>query len=212
MRDTVKVDMNATLLVPGRTDKPPQGAEVPSVGEEEEEERQRQEAEERIRREEREKEQERERQRQEAERQQRLERERAEEHRRREEARRAESEAAEKRAAEEDARRVAEEAAQREARERRATEERAQREAQEKVNTFLRVRGFKGIALPQKKCFSTRYALHAAAEENSAELVRALLACGADKRARNSSGKTALEVAQRLNKKGSHSAVVAALA
>merc|ERR1712039_840597 len=87
-------------------------------------------------------------------------------------------------------------------------------EAKKNVETFLRARGFsKGIAAPKKNFMKTSYALHVAVEENSVEMVAALLRCGADKSAKNSAGLTPLALAQKLDKKKhGHSAVLAALA
>jgi len=88
-------------------------------------------------------------------------------------------------------------------------------EAKEKANTFLKARGFtKGIASAKKSCMKTSYPLHVAVEENSAEMVVALLKSGADKAAKNSSGLTPLALAQKLDKKrkGAYAAVLAALA
>jgi len=154
-----------------------------------------------------------------AEEQERIERERAKENDRiaREEQERSmrELEAQERAAAEEAALR-----AQREEEERARRAEQARlsaelEEAKEKANTFLKARGFtKGIASAKKSCMKTSYPLHVAVEENSAEMVVALLKSGADKAAKNSSGLTPLALAQKLDKKkkGAYSAVLAALA
>jgi len=158
-----------------------------------------------------------ERRRLEGEEQARLERERAEERERvaREEQERLahEREAQERAAAEEAARRAQQEVEEqaRHEQERLAAE---LEETKQKVATFLKARGFaKGIAAPKKSCMKTSYPLHVAVEENSAEMVAALLKCGADKAAKNSAGLTPLALAQKLaKKKKSYSAVVAALA
>jgi len=83
--------------------------------------------------------------------------------------------------------------------------------AQKQVDTFLRAEGFKSIVAPRKNCCRTSFALHRAVEENDAELVLALLRCGADQTRRNSAGKTPHELAQRRNRKGSHDLILAAL-
>mmetsp|Transcript_45732 Transcript_45732/g.127487 ORF Transcript_45732/g.127487 Transcript_45732/m.127487 type:complete len:212 (+) Transcript_45732:74-709(+) len=89
----------------------------------------------------------------------------------------------------------------------------AEREAAEKkVAIFLRARGFKSISAPRTSCFKTTSALHVAVEENGEDMVRALLLCGADASKKNSAGKTPKEWAQKLNKKGSRSVIVSALA
>merc|ERR1719464_2190575 len=136
----------------------------------------------------------------EAEEQARLERERAEERERivREERERAEREreAQERAAAEEAARRA--QLQEEEEQARRAEEE----EAKKKVETFLKSHGFgKGIEAPKVSCMKSNYSLHVAVEENSAEMVRALLQNGADKTAKNSAGLTPLALAQKLHKK-----------
>jgi len=127
----------------------------------------------------------------------------------REEAELAERAAEEKAAAEAVARQVAEET-------RRLNElqahEKAHTEAQEKVDVFLKARGFKGgISMPRKKCSGSSFPLHTAVQENSLDIVQALLLLGADKAAKNSGKKTPLEVATKLNKKGSHELIIAAL-
>mmetsp|Transcript_29410 Transcript_29410/g.84536 ORF Transcript_29410/g.84536 Transcript_29410/m.84536 type:complete len:234 (-) Transcript_29410:42-743(-) len=88
----------------------------------------------------------------------------------------------------------------------------ARRAAEEKVAAFLATHRFKGISIPRKSCFKSAYPLHVAVEENNLEAVKALLLCGADPSAKNSSGKTPKEWAQKLNKKGSRSTIVSALA
>jgi len=141
---------------------------------------------------------------------QRLERERAEAQARDvqrtlEQAKLAERTAAE-RAAAEAAARTAEEARKR------AAEEKTRKDAQEKVDGFLKTKGFKTIAMPRTSCFTASYPLHVAVQENKADVVSALLLCGADKKVKNASGKTPLEAAEKLRKQGSHAAVLAALA
>lgn len=83
--------------------------------------------------------------------------------------------------------------------------------AQKQVDAFLRAEGFKSIVAPRKNCCRTSFALHRAVEENDAELVLALLRCGADQTRRNSAGQTPHELAQRRNRKGSHELILAAL-
>lgn len=55
---------------------------------------------------------------------------------------------------------------------------------------------------------SETYPLHVAAEQRNATIVEMLLKDGANATLKNSSGKTALQVAQKMNKAGSHDAVV----
>jgi len=127
-----------------------------------------------------------------------------EEQRLREKAELAECEAAERVAAEEATRRAENDR-------KRAAEEQARKEAQEKVDVFLKAKGFKTMSMPRTSCFTASYPLHVAVQENNAGLVSALLLSGADKKVKNSTGKTPLEAAEKLNKKGSHAAVMAAL-
>eukprot|EP00445_Apocalathium_hangoei_P065750 CAMPEP_0204112456 /NCGR_PEP_ID=MMETSP0361-20130328/3064_1 /ASSEMBLY_ACC=CAM_ASM_000343 /TAXON_ID=268821 /ORGANISM="Scrippsiella Hangoei, Strain SHTV-5" /LENGTH=292 /DNA_ID=CAMNT_0051062667 /DNA_START=15 /DNA_END=894 /DNA_ORIENTATION=+ len=158
---------------------------------------------------------------QEAEEQQRLERERAEEQLRLEHQRAAEAQVREEQRLREEAEFAEREAAERVAGEeatrreedgrKRAAEEQLRKEAQEKVDVFLKAKGFKTMSMPRTSCFTASYPLHVAVQENNAGLVSALLLSGADKKVKNSTGKTPLEAAEKLNKKGSHAAVVAAL-
>mmetsp|Transcript_6313 Transcript_6313/g.23710 ORF Transcript_6313/g.23710 Transcript_6313/m.23710 type:complete len:219 (-) Transcript_6313:596-1252(-) len=202
--DTVKVSIGATLLADadaGKASSKHQAADVqpgPVLCQEDEESACR-EAEELSLREE---EQERQRQREEerhrlAEEQQRWQRERTE---------------AQAREEEEERHRVGSKAelAQRQAAE--AAARRAEEEAKKKVEVFLKARGFKTMVMPRTTCFKATYPLHVAVQENSADVVSAFLLCGTDKKVKNSSDKTPLEVAQKLNNKGSHQAVIAALA
>mmetsp|Transcript_58528 Transcript_58528/g.153259 ORF Transcript_58528/g.153259 Transcript_58528/m.153259 type:complete len:233 (+) Transcript_58528:82-780(+) len=216
--DTVKVSIGATLLADadaGKASSKHQAADVQHgpVLCQEYEESARREAEELSLREEQQ-EQERRRQREEerhrlAEEQQRWQRERTEAQAREEEEERhrlgSEAELSQRLAAEAAARRAEEER-------QRTAEEKAHKEAKKKVEVFLKARGFKTMVMPRTTCFKATYPLHVAVQENSADVVSAFLLCGADKKVKNSSGKTPLEVAQKLNNKGSHQAVIAALA
>jgi len=206
--DTVKVNVGVTLLADAagaaQTSPKHQAAEEQLLCQEEgvkeceQEDRRLQEAEEQQRLE-----------RERAEEQFRLERERAveaqmEEQRLRENAELAEREAAESVAGAEATRRAEDER-------KRAAEEQARKEAQEKVDLFLKAKGFKTMSMPRTSCFTASYPLHVAVQENNAGLVSALLLSGADKKVKNSTGKTPLEAAEKLNKKGSHAAVMSAL-
>mmetsp|Transcript_71320 Transcript_71320/g.149077 ORF Transcript_71320/g.149077 Transcript_71320/m.149077 type:complete len:217 (+) Transcript_71320:95-745(+) len=93
----------------------------------------------------------------------------------------------------------------------RQAEAKSLQEAQEVVNKFVKAKGFKGATTPKTSMMKTTYPIHVAASEKKAEVVIALLRCGADKTTKNSAGRTALELAQKLNNKGSHDAVIAAL-
>merc|ERR1712021_226867 len=84
-------------------------------------------------------------------------------------------------------------------------------DAQKTVDEFLKQKRFKGITVVRKGiCGVPTLALHSAIEDGEVELVRALLLCGADPE-QKSSGKSAMQVAERCNKKGSHDLVVTAL-
>jgi len=84
-------------------------------------------------------------------------------------------------------------------------------DAQRMVDEFLKLRRFSAIRVPRKGiCGVPTLALHSAIEDGEVELVRALLLCGADPE-QKASGKSAMQVAERCNKKGSHDLVVTAL-
>lgn len=84
--------------------------------------------------------------------------------------------------------------------------------AQKAVDAFLKARGFKQLTAPRKAvCGSAVYPIHQAVEENNAELVKAMVRCGADLQQKNASKKTPLEFASKCNKNGSHDLVVKAL-
>merc|ERR1719387_3089974 len=101
---------------------------------------------------------------------------------------------------------------EREARER-AEEEarRARKERQdaEKVAAFLRAKGFNGVTTGRRKMLKTSYPLHAAVADKDAEMIALLLQAGADPAQKNSSGVTPEQQAVKLNKNGSHEAVLA---
>merc|ERR1712238_418340 len=79
------------------------------------------------------------------------------------------------------------------------------------VDEFLKQKRFKGITVIRKGiCGVPTLPLHTAIEDGEVELVRALLLCGADPE-QKASGKSAMQVAERCNKKGSHDLVVTAL-
>merc|ERR1712238_299168 len=84
-------------------------------------------------------------------------------------------------------------------------------DAQKTVDEFLKQKRFKGIAVIRKGiCGVPTLPLHTAIEDGEVELVQALLRCGADPE-QKASGKSAMQVAERCNKKGSHDLVVTAL-
>mmetsp|Transcript_37653 Transcript_37653/g.120028 ORF Transcript_37653/g.120028 Transcript_37653/m.120028 type:complete len:181 (-) Transcript_37653:25-567(-) len=109
----------------------------------------------------------------------------------------------------------ADEAASRDAREHARWE-------REEVAAFLKVHGFAHVQAKQKKWLRyyyplhvlveettprSFYPLHVAVEENNAEALSYLLRAGADKSQKDSSGRTAVMLAQKRDKKGSHEQV-----
>jgi len=89
-----------------------------------------------------------------------------------------------------------------------------ERQAQERktaVTAFFKKFGFTGVNNPKKSLMSSSYALHKAAEIADDKLVATLLLEGASLAQKNSSGKTAAQVAEKLNKKGSHAKVLEVL-
>jgi hypothetical protein len=87
----------------------------------------------------------------------------------------------------------------------------AEQKRKETVGKFLTQYKFKGVATPKRSIFSTTYPIHRAAEIGNPELVQLLIQEGADPLQKNSGGKTAVQVAQKKDKKGSHYLVVQAL-
>jgi len=81
-----------------------------------------------------------------------------------------------------------------------------------KVQDFLLAEGFKSVSAPRRKCCRTTFALHRAVEENDVEIVRALLDSKADRSQKNSRGETPYKLAERLDRQGSHTLVLKALA
>lgn len=142
-----------------------------------------------------------------------------EERRRREaeEARRREEEDRKRKQAEAEAARQREEEARREElrrrEEARQEQEKRQKQAADraKVDAWLKKNGFSGATDKKKGMFSSSYPLHTAAKSNDAEMVSLLIGFGADPQAKNSSGQTAMQLAQKSDKKGSHTAVMRAL-
>jgi len=131
---------------------------------------------------------------------------RLEEQQAREEAERLE----ERRAAEERARLEREEKARRDEAERQARLK-EERERQEALDAFCQQHGFADVSAPRrsKGVFSatTTYPLHRAAELNDARVVGLLLKAGVDAGQKNSAGKTAAQVAQKKDQRGSHQEV-----
>merc|ERR1712070_44358 len=103
---------------------------------------------------------------------------------------------------------------EREARERAEEEARRARKEQqnaEKVAGFLKSKGFSSVAAGRRKMLKTSYPLHVAVADKDAEMVELLLEAGADPAQKNSSSATPEQQALKLNKNGSHDAVLAKL-
>jgi len=82
------------------------------------------------------------------------------------------------------------------------------KQAEKAASTFVRERGFSGISFPRRRGLSIVFPLHCAVEENRPAMVWALLLAGADRSCKNSFGKTALDIANKLNSHGSHDEIV----
>jgi len=77
------------------------------------------------------------------------------------------------------------------------------------LRQFLRKHGFAGVNEPRRvRLLWTSYPLHLAVEANDLRVVEVLLAEGADVSRRDSSGRTAAQVAQRRNKRGERSTML----
>merc|ERR1711976_209667 len=79
------------------------------------------------------------------------------------------------------------------------------------VAAFLKEHKFKSTTAAKKTIMSTTYAIHTAALRGDEKMVRMLLDEGADPEQKNSAGKTAAQVAQKKDSKGSHAAVLRVL-
>ena len=75
------------------------------------------------------------------------------------------------------------------------------------IAVFLKKHGFSGVNVPKRGCFRKTFALHKAAELADVATTTLLLAEGADVSLRNSSGRTAADVAKKKDNCGSHAAV-----
>merc|ERR1712118_386457 len=80
------------------------------------------------------------------------------------------------------------------------------------LESFLAKNGFQGINSKRRRSFRpSTYPLHLAAENGDTSVLVALLEAKADANQRDSSNRTAAEVAQKKNRKGSHDEVIALL-
>lgn len=81
-------------------------------------------------------------------------------------------------------------------------------EDQKKLSAWLRENNFKTVNDLVSKRFAKVMPLHAAVRQNDPEMVELLLAAGADPTKFNGKNETAMELAQKLDSKGSHAAVL----
>merc|ERR1712151_235461 len=72
---------------------------------------------------------------------------------------------------------------------------------------FLKDHGFSTAGGPKRSMMKTTYPLHTAAKEGNWQMVEMLLKEGVNPKQKDSSGKTAAQVAQKKNKGGSHTNV-----
>eukprot|EP00406_Dinophysis_acuminata_P044444 CAMPEP_0179311466 /NCGR_PEP_ID=MMETSP0797-20121207/52700_1 /TAXON_ID=47934 /ORGANISM="Dinophysis acuminata, Strain DAEP01" /LENGTH=220 /DNA_ID=CAMNT_0021021239 /DNA_START=48 /DNA_END=711 /DNA_ORIENTATION=- len=79
------------------------------------------------------------------------------------------------------------------------------------VGAFLAEHGYSGPAASRRTMTKTKYPIHTAAKVGNPEVILALLEEGADPTQKDSAGRTALQVAQRRDRKGSHADVLHAL-
>merc|ERR1712224_137316 len=95
--------------------------------------------------------------------------------------------------------------------EEKARKELQQEQDQKKIRAWLQANGFKGINDLVRKKFSKVAPLQYAIQQNDADMLTLLLQNGADVSKVNGKNESALTVAQKMDKKGSHAAVVQAL-
>merc|ERR1711967_116516 len=95
----------------------------------------------------------------------------------------------------------------------RAEEQRAKddQEAQQRVNAWLKKNGFSNVNAKKKSLMSSLYPLHCAVTQNDSAMVQLLIKFNADPKLANSSKQTPRQLADKLNKKGSHNEVLAVL-
>merc|ERR1712187_865083 len=90
--------------------------------------------------------------------------------------------------------------------------EHAQQEEQEvrtkAIAGFLKEHSFSSAGGPKRSMMKTTYPLHCAAKEGNWQMVEMLLKEGVNPAQKNSSGKTAAQVAQKKYKGGSHTNVL----
>lgn len=84
-------------------------------------------------------------------------------------------------------------------------------EARLAVRSFLEQNGFDSVKASRRRIMHTCYPLHVAVRANNVELIHKLLRAGADPFKTDSSGRTPLELAQKLNSSSSHRKAVEVL-
>eukprot|EP00929_Paragymnodinium_shiwhaense_P075512 TRINITY_DN38610_c0_g1_i2.p1 TRINITY_DN38610_c0_g1~~TRINITY_DN38610_c0_g1_i2.p1 ORF type:complete len:248 (-),score=94.15 TRINITY_DN38610_c0_g1_i2:120-863(-) len=114
--------------------------------------------------------------------------------------------AAEQQAAEEEEMRLRQQEEAAEERRRQEEFEKLTQEQQEQNKVYDFLEAMKCCAVNERKrsLFRYTYPLHMAVSKNDSELVQLLVKCGAQKGARDSSGRTALDLAKKLDRRGSH--------
>jgi len=83
---------------------------------------------------------------------------------------------------------------------------------QKKVRAWLHSNGFKNVNDLVRKRFTKVTPLHLAVGQNHPDMITLLLAAGADPKQMNGKSETALRLAQKLDNKGSHAAILQAFA
>lgn len=76
------------------------------------------------------------------------------------------------------------------------------------VAAFLESNGYSAINAKRSRMMKKTYPLHEAVQQNNATMVQLLLAAGAEATAQSSAGQTPQQLAEKLNKAGSHSQVL----
>eukprot|EP00930_Biecheleria_cincta_P070367 TRINITY_DN57_c0_g1_i1.p1 TRINITY_DN57_c0_g1~~TRINITY_DN57_c0_g1_i1.p1 ORF type:complete len:301 (+),score=71.50 TRINITY_DN57_c0_g1_i1:81-905(+) len=94
---------------------------------------------------------------------------------------------------------------------RKAERKRRKMQARNQILPFLMKNGFKTVKSQKSSCWRVSYPLHAAVKQNDAESVRLLLKAHANPKAVDSMGRTPLELASQLNRRGTHVEVMALL-
>merc|ERR1712217_403415 len=81
-------------------------------------------------------------------------------------------------------------------------------ERRKAIAKFLKSHGFSSATGPKRSMLKVTYPLHCAAEEGNWQIVGMLLNEGVNPAQKNSSGKTAVQIAEKKNQKGSHATVL----